>query len=57
MDIIQLLEFSVQQTASDLHISSGMPPVIRISGDIRRVNSPTLDGETNALSNSAKIRH
>ncbi|UQB42729.1 type IV pilus twitching motility protein PilT [Thiomicrospira microaerophila] len=46
MDIIQLLEFSVQQTASDLHISAGMPPVIRISGDIRRVNSPVLDAKT-----------
>lgn len=46
MDIIQLLEFSVQQNASDLHISSGMPPVIRISGDIRRVNSPTMEAET-----------
>jgi len=45
MDITQLLEFSVQQGASDLHLSSGQPPIIRIDGDIQRIDSPALDAE------------
>jgi twitching motility protein PilT len=38
MDITELLAFSVQQGASDLHLSAGLPPMIRVDGDIRRVN-------------------
>ena len=40
MDITALLAFSVEQGASDLHLSAGLPPMIRVDGDIRRVNVP-----------------
>ncbi|MCW8886841.1 MAG: type IV pilus twitching motility protein PilT [Motiliproteus sp.] len=43
MDITELLTFSVQQNASDLHISSGLPPMIRVDGDMRRIKMPSLD--------------
>jgi twitching motility protein PilT len=43
MDITQLLSFAVKNGASDLHISAGMPPLIRIDGDMRRVNVPAMD--------------
>ncbi|MGI1671903.1 MAG: type IV pilus twitching motility protein PilT [Neptuniibacter sp.] len=43
MDITELLSFTVQQGASDLHISAGMPPVIRVDGDVRRIKLPSLD--------------
>lgn len=45
MEITQLLEFSVQQGASDLHLSSGQPPIIRIHGDIQRIDAPVFDAE------------
>ena len=45
MDITELLAFSVKQKASDLHISSGLPPMIRVDGDVRRINVPALDGK------------
>jgi twitching motility protein PilT len=38
MDIAELLAFSVKNNASDLHLSAGLPPMIRVDGDIRRVN-------------------
>ena len=38
MDIAELLAFSVKNKASDLHLSAGLPPMIRVDGDIRRVN-------------------
>ncbi|HFE47854.1 MAG TPA: type IV pilus twitching motility protein PilT [Chromatiaceae bacterium] len=43
MDIAELLAFSVKHDASDLHLSSGLPPMIRVDGDIRRINVPALD--------------
>lgn len=43
MDITQLLAFSVKNEASDLHISAGEPPIIRVDGDMRRVNLPALE--------------
>ena len=43
MDITQLLAFSVKNNASDLHISAGQPPIIRVDGDMRRVNLPVLE--------------
>lgn len=43
MDITELLGFSVKQGASDLHITAGMPPLIRVDGDIRRINVPLMD--------------
>ena len=42
MDIAQLLAFSVKNGASDLHISAGLPPMVRVDGDIRRINLPAL---------------
>jgi len=38
MDITQLLAFSVKNKASDLHLSAGLPPMIRVHGDVRRIN-------------------
>lgn len=43
MDIAELLAFSVKNNASDLHLSSGLPPMIRVDGDIRRINVPPLE--------------
>lgn len=42
MDITQLLAFGVKNKASDLHLSAGLPPMIRIDGDIRRLNMPAM---------------
>ena len=46
MDIAELLAFSVKHEASDLHLSAGLPPMIRVDGDIRRINVPVLDHKT-----------
>ncbi len=46
MDIAELLAFSVKNNASDLHLSSGLPPMIRVDGDIRRINVPPLEHKT-----------
>jgi twitching motility protein PilT len=43
MDIAELLAFSVKNKSSDLHLSSGLPPMIRVDGDIRRINVPPLE--------------
>ncbi len=43
MDIAQLLAFGVKQGASDLNLSAGLPPMIRVDGDIRRINVPEMD--------------
>ncbi|MCF2907516.1 type IV pilus twitching motility protein PilT [Pseudoalteromonas sp. DL2-H2.2] len=45
MDITELLAFSVQHKASDLHLSSGVSPMIRVDGDVRRVNIPALEAK------------
>jgi twitching motility protein PilT len=42
MDITQLLAFSVRNKASDLHLSAGLPPMIRVHGDVRRINVDPL---------------
>ncbi|WP_028009402.1 type IV pilus twitching motility protein PilT [Solimonas flava] len=42
MDIAQLLTFSVKQGASDLHLSAGVEPMIRVDGDVKRINLPAL---------------
>jgi len=42
MDITELLAFTVKNKASDLHISAGLPPMIRVHGDVRRINLPPL---------------
>lgn len=46
MDIAQLLTFSVKQGASDLHLSAGVEPMIRVDGDIKRINLPPMNHET-----------
>jgi twitching motility protein PilT len=43
MDIAQLLTFGVKQGASDLHLSAGIEPMIRVDGDVKRINLPPLD--------------
>ena len=45
MDIAQLLAFTVKNGASDLHLSAGLPPMIRVDGDVRRVNVDPMDHE------------
>jgi twitching motility protein PilT len=43
MDITELLAFGVKNKASDLHLSAGLPPMIRVHGDIRRINLPPME--------------
>ncbi|MGR8946565.1 MAG: type IV pilus twitching motility protein PilT [Gammaproteobacteria bacterium] len=43
MDIGELLAFGVKNGCSDLHLSAGLPPMIRVDGDVRRVNVPSMD--------------
>ena len=43
MDITELLAFSVKNKASDLHLSAGLPPIIRVDGEMRKLNVPTLN--------------
>jgi twitching motility protein PilT len=43
MDHTELLAFVVKNKASDLHLSSGLPPMIRVHGDVRRINVPAME--------------
>ena len=43
MDITELLAFGVKNGASDLHLSAGLPPMIRVDGDVRRINLPAME--------------
>lgn len=43
MDITELLAFSVKNNASDLHLSAGLPPMIRVDGEVKRINLPAMD--------------
>ena len=43
MDITELLAFSVKNKASDLHLSAGLPPIIRVDGEMRKLNVPNLN--------------
>ena len=43
MDITELLAFSAKNGASDLHLSAGLPPMIRVDGEVRRINLPPLE--------------
>jgi twitching motility protein PilT len=45
MDIAELLAFAVKNKASDLHLSAGLPPMIRVHGDVRRINLPPMQHE------------
>ncbi|UXI01706.1 type IV pilus twitching motility protein PilT [Photobacterium sp. TY1-4] len=50
MDITELLDFSVKHNASDLHLSAGVPPMIRVDGDVRKLSLPELEhGEVHRL--------
>jgi twitching motility protein PilT len=42
VDIAQLLAFAVKSKASDLHLSAGVPPMLRVDGDVKRINMPSL---------------
>ena len=43
MEITELLAFSVKHKASDLHLSAGVSPMIRVDGEVRKINLPALD--------------
>ncbi|MDP6183631.1 MAG: type IV pilus twitching motility protein PilT [Gammaproteobacteria bacterium] len=43
MDIGELLAFGVKNGCSDMHLSAGLPPMIRVDGDVRRVNVPLME--------------
>lgn len=43
MNIAQLLSFGVKNGASDMHLSAGVPPMIRVDGDVRRINLPSME--------------
>ncbi|SPJ35320.1 type IV pilus twitching motility protein PilT [Kushneria phyllosphaerae] len=45
MDITELLAFTAKQGASDLHLSAGLPAMMRVDGEIRRLNVPALEHE------------
>lgn len=50
MDITELLAFSVKNKASDLHLSAGLPPIIRVDGEMRKLNiDPLNDKQVKAL--------
>ena len=50
MDVSELLAFAVKNKASDLHLSAGLPPMIRVHGDVRRINLPPMEhGEVHAM--------
>ncbi len=45
MQITDLLAFGVKNKASDLHLSAGLPPMIRVHGDVRRINLPEMSAD------------
>lgn len=45
MDITQLLAFTMQNSASDLHLSPGNPPIVRAFGDLKRVKTDPLKAD------------
>lgn len=45
MDITQLLAFVMQNNASDLHLSSGNPPIIRVHGSLKRLKADVLTSD------------
>jgi twitching motility protein PilT len=50
VDVRTLLQATVESGASDLHISAGMPPLIRLRGEMVRSQAPPLtDSEARAL--------
>ena len=45
MDISKLLTFTAKEGASDCHISAGEPPMIRMNGDLKKLDHPVLTTE------------
>jgi len=45
LDLTQLLAFTMQNDASDLHLSAGSPPIIRSSGLLKRVKADPLSSD------------
>jgi twitching motility protein PilT len=45
MDVTELLAFGVEQGASDCHLSAGEPPMIRIHGDLKKLDHPAMSRE------------
>lgn len=45
MDITELLTFCVENKASDLHLSAGMPPMVRVDGEMKKIDMPALDNK------------
>lgn len=43
MELTELLAFARQNNSSDLHLSSGSPPLVRIDGSLQRLNVDALD--------------
>lgn len=55
MDISELLSFSVQTKASDLHLPAGLPPMVRVHGEVRRINVPPMSHkDVHAMVNEQK---
>ena len=42
IDIIELLQFTVDSGASDLHLNAGSAPMVRIDGEMRKIDVPDL---------------
>jgi len=62
MDIAELLEFTVKNKASDLHLSAGLPPLFRIDGELTPSNYPLLTHEDvfkllNSVMNDLQRKH
>ena len=62
MDITEMIAFSVKNKASDLHLSAGLPPMIRVHGDVRRINLPAMShkdvhGMVYDIMNDAQRKH
>ena len=55
VDIRKLLLTTVEMNASDLHIVTGEPPVVRVRGEIRRLNMPALPKSCRLLDQSSQI--
>jgi twitching motility protein PilT len=45
MDITQLLTFAHREGASDVHLSAGEPPMVRMHGDMKRIEHPALTAD------------
>ena len=46
IDMTEVLSFTVKNDASDLHISAGLPPMVRVDGELRRIKVPAFDEKT-----------